>query len=193
MSDDDVSGLFASRLIACAARRLSSSFGRGDITRIWVLDLGWFSIVEAENIVQSLIDSGYLLKGADGRLSSTVELSAVSAPLGWVPSPSEAMSLSPLVKRDPTPPAISSVSEEQVPSKATSTSASTVTTGRRLIEMIANSSGLEKGEVARRSTRKRRALVLVAPWCSLLLLASELGLDLEPLYGELVSSGVLTS
>ncbi len=179
--------------MACAARRLGPSFQRGDITRIWVLDLGWFSISEAEVIVQNLIDSRYLLLDRDGNLRSAIDLSDVSAPLGWVPSPSEAMKIVSLEVNGSEPAPTLSIIEEEQPAPAATPPSSTANTGRLLIEMIANASGLEKGEIARRSTRKRRALSLVAPWCSLLLLASELGLDLSPFYGELVSSGVLTS
>ncbi len=190
---DDTPSLIATRLIACATRHLGASFSRGDITRIWVLDLGWFSIMEADDVVQSLIDSRYLVEDAEGVLNVAVDLSDVSAPLGWVPSPSEAMSISPLRREVTESSSNSSIPEQDVQSKPAPTPTSAVTTGRRLIEMIASTSGLEKGEVARRSTRKRRALALVAPWCSLLLLASELGLDLSPLYDELVSSGVFSS
>ena len=193
MQDIDPSRLVATRLMACAARRLGPSFQRGDITRIWVLDLGWFSISEAEVIVQNLIDSRYLLLDRDGNLRSAIDLSDVSAPLGWVPSPSEAMKIVSLEVNGSEPAPTLSIIEEEQPAPAATPPSSTANTGRLLIEMIANASGLEKGEIARRSTRKRRALSLVAPWCSLLLLASELGLDLSPFYGELVSSGVLTS
>ena len=189
----DSLSLIATRLISCATRHLGPLFSRGDITRIWVLDLGWFSIIEADNVVQSLIDSRYLVEDKDGLLKVVVDLSDVSAPLGWVPSPTEAMSIPPLRGEVTESPSVSSVPEEDVQSKTVPPPTSAATTGRRLIEMIASTSGLEKGEVARRSTRKRRALNLVAPWCSLLLLASELGLDLAPLYDELVSSGVLSS
>lgn len=162
---------------------------RGELLRIWSLELQWFTPGEADEIVVALTKGGWLSE-SEGRLAPSPGLELSRPPLGWrttprrllrapefqqVPSipPAPASEVTRVVDEPKPVPRISDPTPSSLPRDRAEGSI------RQLIGMIADKSSLENKEIMRRAQRKRRALGPVTLWMALALVAREQGLDMQ--------------
>ncbi len=169
---------------------------REELSRIWSLELQWFTPQEADLIADRLSERGWLVE-AEGRLSPPLDLELPCPPLGWRPlarrmvdppefkrhanlsqtrsTPRETKEevVEPLEPKQQRMPRISDPGPTTMPLDRAEGSIP------ELISMIGEKSGLENKEVIRRAQRKRRALGQVTLWMALALVAREQGLDMH--------------
>ena len=160
----------------------------GELSRIWSLELQWFTPEEANQIVAVLIERGWLTE-SDGRISPSSGLALSRPPLGWRPSRRRLLRIPTLSEFTPTAPTPDP--EPEVPDKPKPMPRISVPTPSNLppdhaegsipglIAMIADSSALTNKEVMRRAQRKRRALGPVTLWMTLALVARDQGVDMH--------------
>ena len=160
----------------------------GELSRIWSLELQWFTPQEANEIVTVLIERGWLTK-SDGRISPPIGVDLSRPPLGWRPSRRRLLEIPVLSESPMTPTAREPVTEapdkpkpmprisDPTPSNLPPDRAEGSIPG--LIAMISDSSALANKEVMRRAQRKRRALGPVTLWMALALVAREQGVDMH--------------
>ena len=130
----------------------------GELSRIWSLELQWFTPQEANEIVTMLIERGWLEIPV---LSESPMTPTVREPVTEAPDKPKPM---PRIS-DPTPSNLPpDRAEGSIPG---------------LIAMISDSSALANKEVMRRAQRKRRALGPVTLWMALALVAREQGVDMH--------------
>ena len=162
------------------------SVSRETLSRIWSLELQWFTPQESASIIDHLTSTGWLVEES-GILSPVLVLDLSRPPLGWRPIMNSILSV-PELKLDSKPeqlipdtthstrtpgPKISNPEGSDLPPDKTEESIPS------LIEIISSGSGLQNKEVLRRAQRKRRALGPVTLWMALALVAREQGLDME--------------
>lgn len=167
------------------------SVSRDILSRIWSLELQWFTPKESASIIDHLTSTGWLVEES-GILSPMLGHVLSRPPLGWRPIMNSILSV-PELKLNSKPeqpvldttsptrasgPKISNPEGSDLPPDKTEESIPS------LIEIISSGSGLQKKEVLRRAQRKRRALGPVTLWMALALVAREQGLDM----GEVVSA-----
>ena len=160
---------------------------RDTLSRIWSLELQWFTPEESTSIIGHLCSTGWLVDDAN-MLSPAYGFVLSRPPLGWRPLPNSILSVpelaleeQPVEKQpsEPTPvqkspePKISDPGRSNLPPDRAEGSIPS------LIEIISTSSGLQNKEVLRRAQRKRRALGPVTLWMALALVAREQGLDMN--------------
>ena len=160
----------------------------GELSRIWSLELQWFTPQEANEIVTVLIERGWLTE-SDGRISPPIGVDLSRPPLGWRPSRRRLLEIPVLSESPMTPTVREPVTEapdkpkpmprisDPTPSNLPPDRAEGSIPG--LIAMIADSSALANKEVMRRAQRKRRALGPVTLWMALALVAREQGVDMH--------------
>ena len=163
----------------------NQSASRDTLSRIWSLDLQWFTPQESTSIINHLTSTGWLVEDS-GMLFPAPPLVLSRPPLGWRPilnsvlsTPQLELELKPAESDlDSTP---SRVLEHRIsnpegsdlpPDKAEGSIPS-------LIEIISSYSGLQNKEVLRRAQRKRRALGPVTLWMALALVAREQGIEMD--------------
>ncbi len=162
---------------------------RGELSRIWSLELQWFTPEDADEVVVVLTKGGWLTE-SEGRLAPSSGLELSRPPLGWQPTLRSLLGLSEFQQMPPalpTPaPEVTMIVDESKPMPRISDPApSNLPPDRaessipQLIGMIADKSALENKEVMRRAQRKRRALGPVTLWMALALVAREQGLDMH--------------
>ncbi len=162
---------------------------RGELSRIWSLELQWFTPEDADEVVVALTKGGWLTE-SEGRLAPSLGLELSRPPLGWQPTLRSLLGLSEFqqVPSAPTTPVqeLTRVADEPKPMPRISDPIpSNLPPDRaegsipQLIGMIADKSALENKEVMRRAQRKRRALGPVTLWMALALVAREQGLDMH--------------
>ena len=160
----------------------------GELSRIWSLELQWFTPEEANEVVTVLIERGWLTE-SDGRISPPLGVDLSRPPLGWRPSRRRLLGIPVLSESPMTPTAREPVTEvpdkpkpmprisDPTPSNLPPDRAEGSIPG--LIVIIADSSALANKEVMRRAQRKRRALGPVTLWMALALVAREQGVDMH--------------
>ena len=160
----------------------------GELSRIWSLELQWFTPEEANEVVTVLIERGWLTE-SDGRISPPIGVDLSRPPLGWRPSRRSLLEIPVLSESPMTPTAREPVTEapdkpkpmprisDPTPSNLPPDRAEGSIPG--LIVIIADSSALANKEVMRRAQRKRRALGPVTLWMALALVAREQGVDMH--------------
>jgi len=160
----------------------------GELSRIWSLELQWFTPEEANEVVAVLIERGWLTE-SDGRISPSIGVDLSRPPLGWRPSRLRLLGIPVLSESPTTPPVREPVTKapdkpkpmprisDPTPSNLPPDRAESSIPG--LIAMIADSSALANKEVMRRAQRKRRALGPVTLWMALALVAREQGVDMH--------------
>jgi len=157
-----------------------SKLSKGDLVRMWSLDLQWFSPESSSQLVERLHTSGWLV-GSDSSLSPNRNISMVQPELGWRPFLDR-------VRHFPSPPNEdlydSKPKEEEkdrlevvVEEKPMSSELGSLTIS------ISEMSGLDRAEVVRRAKRKKMALGLVSLRMAMLLLAREQNLEMDDLVG----------
>ena len=188
----DESSLEVGRLLHSAfSDGPKQSVSRDILSRIWSLELQWFTPKESASIIDHLTSTGWLVEES-GILSPMLGHVLSRPPLGWRPIMNSILSV-PELKLNSKPeqpvldttsptrasgPKISNPEGSDLPPDKTEESIPS------LIEIISSGSGLQKKEVLRRAQRKRRALGPVTLWMALALVAREQGLDM----GEVVSA-----
>ena len=162
---------------------------RDELSRIWSLELQWFTPEEADEIVAALAERGWLTE-SESKLFPSPGLELSRPPLGWRPIPRRLLELSQFQQVSSIQPAsvpgVARVVTESKPiPRVSDPIPSTLPPDRaegsipQLIGMIADKSALENKEVMRRAQRKRRALGPVTLWMALALVAREQGLDMH--------------
>ena len=173
-----------------------NSTTREELSRIWSLELQWFTPQEADLIADRLSERGWLVE-TEGGLSPPLGLELPRPSLGWSPlarrmiDPPEFKRHTPPaqthpIPREPTEVVVEPPAPKQQPMPRISDPEPTSMPPDRaegsipgLISMIGEKSGLENKEVIRRAQRKRRALGQVTLWMALALVAREQGLDMQ--------------
>ena len=162
------------------------------VMRIWSLDLNWTDSKGAAELLEALIQNGWLSIDGD-IISCNANLRDVEIPLGWSPMmrrmlsgvPMEAASQENQKSSDSVVSAsiIQDVSEEIVlpspPNSGGKSIDSMVANIRPIRAYIAEKSGLDLAEVRRRAQRKRTACPPMTLWMALLLLGREQRIDLS--------------
>jgi hypothetical protein len=160
-----------------------------ELSRIWSLELQWFTPEEADEIVAALTERGWLTE-SESKLSPSLGLELSRPPLGWRPTSRRLLELpqfqqAPLTQPASVPELAKAVAESKPMPKVSDPTPSALPPDRaegsipHLIGMIADKSALENKEVMRRAQRKRRALGPVTLWMALALVAKEQGLDMH--------------
>ena len=162
---------------------------RDELSRIWSLELQWFTPEEADEVVSILAERGWLTE-SESKLSPSAGLKLSRPPLGWRPIPRRLLELSQFqqvssIQPASVPEVARVVTESKPMPRVSDPIPSTLPPDRaegsipQLIGMIADKSALENKEVMRRAQRKRRALGPVTLWMALALVAREQGLDMH--------------
>ena len=160
----------------------------GELSRIWSLELQWFTPEEANEVVTVLIERGWLTE-SDGRISPPIGVDLSRPPLGRRPSRRRLLGIPVLSESPMTPtdrePVLEALDKPKPMPRISDPTPSNLPPDRAegsipgLIAMIADSSALANKEVMRRAQRKRRALGPVTLWMALALVAREQGVDMH--------------
>ncbi len=154
-----------------------------ELVRIWALDMHWISPELSSEIIESLCQTGWLIRSKD-LFFPDPRICSNPPPLGW----------SPIVRRLKNPPSFvpkpSRASKPELKVKSNEPQVELSTSHdyppdwagnniKPMISWISEESGLTQKEVVRRAQRKRRALGPVTLWFSLSLVAREQGLEMS--------------
>ena len=154
-----------------------------ELVRIWSLDMHWISPELSSEIIESLCQTGWLIRSKD-LFFPDPRICSNPPPLGW----------SPIVRRLKNPPSFvpkpSRASKPELKVKSNEPQIELSTSHdyppdwagnniKPMISWISEESGLTQKEVVRRAQRKRRALGPVTLWFSLSLVAREQGLEMS--------------
>ena len=154
-----------------------------ELVRIWSLDMHWISPELSSEIIESLCQTGWLIRSKD-LFFPDPRICSNPPPLGW----------SPIVRRLKNPPSFvpkpSRASKPELKVKSIEPQVELSTSHdyppdwagnniKPMISWISKESGLTQKEVVRRAQRKRRALGPVTLWFSLSLVAREQGLEMS--------------
>ena len=154
-----------------------------ELVRIWALDMHWISPELSSEIIESLCQTGWLIRSKD-LFFPDPRICSNPPPLGW----------SPIVRRLKDPPSFvpkpSRASKPELKVKSNEPQVQLSTSHdyppdwagnniKPMISWISEESGLTQKEVVRRAQRKRRALGPVTLWFSLSLVAREQGLEMS--------------
>ena len=154
-----------------------------ELVRIWALDMHWISPELSSEIIESLCQTGWLIRSKD-LFFPDPRICSNPPPLGW----------SPIVRRLKNPPSFvpkpSRASKPKLKVKSNEPQVELSTSHdyppdwagnniKPMISWISEESGLTQKEVVRRAQRKRRALGPVTLWFSLSLVAREQGLEMS--------------
>jgi len=156
------------------------------LSRIWSLELQWFTPQESASIIAHLTTKGWLVENS-GLLSAAPALVLSRPPLGWRPMLNSILSVRELeldLKSSESEPEVTQPARTPEP-RISDPEGSDLPPDKaegsipNLIEIISSGSGLQNKEVLRRAQRKRRALGPVTLWMALALVAREQGLDMD--------------
>jgi len=154
-----------------------------ELIRLWSLEFQWFSPLESSEVLEKLIEAGWLSISEEG-VSPTEGIETSLPPLGWKP----------IFRKLANPPGLPSQAPVETVDESITTSVTIVNNNEnsekyppdwaegsipQLISVIGENSGLDSKEVVRRAQRKRRALGHVTLWMSLALVARDQGLDMS--------------
>ena len=163
------------------------------VMRIWSLDLNWTDSKSAGELLEALIQNGWLSIDGD-IISCNANLRDIEIPLGWSPMMRRMLSGIPMDAvceenpkfSDPIVSAsvIQDISEDNLVLPSPSNSGgksidSMVANIRPIRAYIAEKSGLDLAEVQRRAQRKRSACPPMTLWMALLLLGREQRIDVS--------------
>ena len=157
-----------------------SELSKGDLVRMWSLDLQWFSPESSSHLVERLLRSGWLV-GPDNSLSPNRNVSIVQPKLGWRPFLDRVRHFPTLSHEKP---------HDSNTKKESDDSTEVIVEGKLLSKelgllpsSISKMSGLDRAEVVRRAKRKKMALGLVSLRMAMLLVAREQNLEMDDLIG----------
>ncbi len=194
MGNEDVADI---RTVLAICFRDGKPLDAIDVERILSFDMEWLSPDDAEIAVQSLISAGWLC-GEENALTPSINLSGITAPLGWFPRPSRLTNpVSIKLNEQTNQTIIPELVDEVNTIKATATKKTEITTPqqdhsdprvkltKRLTKFIAKTSKIEIEEVERRANRKHKALAVATNWMCLALVAREQGIQMQQIVDAL--------
>ena len=194
MGDEDVVDI---RTVLAICFRDGKPLDAIDVERMLSFDMEWLSPDDAEIAVQSLISTGWLC-GEENALTPSINISGVTAPLGWFPRPSRLTNpVSVKLNEETNETIVSESVDEAIPIKVIPTKKIEITTQeenhsdprvkltKRLTKFIANASKIEVEEVERRANRKHKALAVATNWMCLALVAREQGIQMQEIVDAL--------
>ena len=194
MGDEDVVDI---RTVLAICFRDGKPLDSIDVERILSFDMEWLSPDDAEIAVQSLISAGWLC-GEENALTPSINLSGITAPLGWFPRPSRLTNpVSIKLNEQTNQTIIPELVDEVNTIKATATKEIEIVTPqedhsdprvkltKRLTKFIAKTSKIEIEEVERRANRKHKALAVATNWMCLALVAREQGIQMQEIVDAL--------
>lgn len=168
-----------------------------DVERMLSFDMEWLSPDDAEIAVQSLISAGWLC-GEENALTPSINISGVTAPLGWFPRPSRLTNpVSVKLNEETNETVVSELVEEVITIDATPTKKIEIINQKenhsdprakltkRLTKFIAKTTKIEVEEVERRANRKHKSLAVATNWMCLALVAREQGLQMQEIVDAL--------
>ena len=194
MGNEDVADI---RTVLAICFRDGKPLDAIDVERILSFDMEWLSPDDAEIAVQSLISAGWLC-GEENALTPSIDLSGITAPLGWFPRPSRLTNpVSIKLNEQTNQTIIPELVDEVNTIKATTTKKIEIVTPqednsdprvkltKRLTKFIAKTSKIEIEEVERRANRKHKALAVATNWMCLALVAREQGIQMQEIVDAL--------
>ena len=194
MGNEDVADI---RTVLAICFRDGKPLDAIDVERMLSFDMEWLSPDDAEIAVQSLISAGWLC-GEENALTPSINISGVTAPLGWFPRPSRLTNpVSVKLNEETNETIVSESVDEAIPIKVVPTKKIEITTQeenhsdprvkltKRLTKFIANASKIEVEEVERRANRKHKALAVATNWMCLALVAREQGIQMQEIVDAL--------
>ena len=194
MGNEDVADI---RTVLAICFRDGKPLDAIDVERILSFDMEWLSPDDAEIAVQSLISAGWLC-GEENALTPSINLSGITAPLGWFPRPSRLTNpVSIKLNEQTNQTIIPELVDEVNTIKATATKKIEIATPqedhsdprvkltKRLTKFIAKTSKIEIEEVERRANRKHKALAVATNWMCLALVAREQGIQMQEIVDAL--------
>ena len=194
MGNEDVADI---RTVLAICFRDGKPLDAIDVERILSFDMEWLSPDDAEIAVQSLISAGWLC-GEENALTPSIDLSGITAPLGWFPRPSRLTNPVSIKLNEQTNQTIVPELVDEVNTiKATATKKIEIVTPqedtsdprvkltKRLTKFIAKTSKIEIEEVERRANRKHKALAVATNWMCLALVAREQGIQMQEIVDAL--------
>ena len=194
MGNEDVADI---RTVLAICFRDGKPLDAIDVERILSFDMEWLSPDDAEIAVQSLISAGWLC-GEENALTPSIDLSGITAPLGWFPRPSRLTNPVSIKLNEQTNQTIVPELVDEVNTiKITATKKIEIATPqedhsdprvkltKRLTKFIAKTSKIEIEEVERRANRKHKALAVATNWMCLALVAREQGIQMQEIVDAL--------
>jgi hypothetical protein len=194
MGDEDVADI---RTVLAICFRDGKPLDAIDVERMLSFDMEWLSPDDAEIAVQSLIAAGWLC-GEEHALTPNINLSGITAPLGWFPRPSRLTNpVSVKLNEQINETIVTELVDEVITINATPTKKIEITVlkenhsdpraklTKRLTKFIANTSKIEIEEVERRANRKQKALAIATNWMCLALVAREQGIQMQEIVDAL--------
>jgi len=194
MGNEDVADI---RTVLAICFRDGKPLDAIDVERILSFDMEWLSPDDAEIAVQSLISAGWLC-GEENALTPSINISGITAPLGWFPRPSRLTNPVSVKLNEPTnETVVPELVDEVIAIKTTPTkkieiaspqqehSDPRVKLAKRLTKFIAKTSKIEIEEVERRANRKQKALAVATNWMCLALVAREQGIQMQEIVDAL--------
>ena len=194
MGNEDVADI---RTVLAICFRDGKPLDAIDVERILSFDMEWLSPDDAEIAVQSLISAGWLC-GEENALTPSIDLSGITAPLGWFPRPSRLTNpVSIKLNEQTNQTIIPELVDEVNTIKITATNKIEIATPqednsdprvkltKRLTKFIAKTSKIEIEEVERRANRKHKALAVATNWMCLALVAREQGIQMQEIVDAL--------
>ena len=194
MGNEDVADI---RTVLAICFRDGKPLDAIDVERMLSFDMEWLSPDDAEIAVQSLISAGWLC-GEENALTPSINISGVTAPLGWFPRPSRLTNpVSVKLNEETNETVVSELVDEAITIEAAPTkkieiisqkenhSDPRVKLTKRLTKFIAKTSKIEVEEVERRANRKHKALAVATNWMCLALVAREQGIQMQEIVDAL--------
>ncbi len=194
MGNEDVADI---RTVLAICFRDGKPLDAIDVERILSFDMEWLSPDDAEIAVQSLISAGWLC-GEENALTPSINLSGITAPLGWFPRPSRltnpvSIKLNEQTNQTIIPQLVDEVNtikataskKIEIPTSQQEHSDPRVILAKRLTKFIAKTSKIEIEEVERRANRKHKALAVATNWMCLALVAREQGIQMQEIVDAL--------
>ena len=194
MGNEDVADI---RTVLAICFRDGKPLDAIDVERMLSFDMEWLSPGDAEIAVQSLISAGWLC-GEENALTPSINISGVTAPLGWFPHPSRLTNpVSVKLNEETNETIISELVEETIAIDATPTKKIEIVNQmenhsdprakltKRLTKFIAKTTKIEVEEVERRANRKHKSLAVATNWMCLALVAREQGLQMQEIVDAL--------
>ena len=194
MGNEDVADI---RTVLAICFRDGEPLDAIDVERILSFDMEWLSPDDAEIAVQSLISAGWLC-GEENALTPSIDLSGITAPLGWFPRPSRltnpvSIKLNEQTNQTIIPELVDEVNtikaiatkKIEIVTPQEDTSDPRVKLTKRLTKFIAKTSKIEIEEVERRANRKHKALAVATNWMCLALVAREQGIQMQEIVDAL--------
>tara|TARA_B110000495_G_scaffold115811_1_gene100417 strand:+ start:137 stop:754 length:618 start_codon:yes stop_codon:yes gene_type:complete len=194
MGNEDVADI---RTVLAICFRDGEPLDAIDVERILSFDMEWLSPDDAEIAVQSLISAGWLC-GEENALTPSIDLSGITAPLGWFPRPSRltnpvSIKLNEQTNQTIVPELVDEVNtikaiatkKIEIVTPQEDTSDPRVKLTKRLTKFIAKTSKIEIEEVERRANRKHKALAVATNWMCLALVAREQGIQMQEIVDAL--------